>query len=181
MFSKPALIGKDWTLSGYAYIAKLSQFGYYFNYSKLAPANLDYFCLIYAHSRVSSLERTFDNLVVGKAYRLSFYYAPSPGFQATSFEVSMGDLLVYSTVPSTSGWEKVSTKSITANSNSLAVKIAVTGNNKFMSLVGLIVEESGMIMYVYMHNDVSKSMLKCMFMQEKSHETNHHNCRCCRR
>jgi hypothetical protein len=154
-------MGKDWTLYGYAYIAKLSSFGYYFGYSKLAPANLDYFCLIYAlASRVSSLERTFDNLDVGKAYRLSFYYAPSPGFQAASFEVSLGNQLVYSTVPSTSGWEKVSTESITADSKSLTVKFAVKGNNKFMSLVGVIVEESGMIMYVYMHNDVSKSMLE---------------------
>jgi hypothetical protein len=141
MFSKPALIGKDWTLSGYAYIAKLSQFGYYFNYSKLAPASLNYFCLIYAHSRVSSLERTFDNLVVGKAYRLSFYYAPSPGFQAASFEVSLGNQLVYSTVPSTSGWEQVSTNSITATSNSLTVKIAVKGNNKFMSIVGVTLDQ----------------------------------------
>ena len=138
MFSKPGLMGKDWTLSGYAYIAKLSQFTYYFSNSKLAPASLNYFCMIYAlASRVSSLERTFDNLVVGKAYRLSFYYAPSPGFQAASFEVSLGNQLVYSTVPSTLGWEKVSTKSIAANSNSLTVKIAVTGNNKLMSLVGV--------------------------------------------
>jgi hypothetical protein len=160
MFSKPGLMGKDWTLSGYAYIWQLSNGGYYFNYSKLAPANLDYFCLIYAQaSRVSSLERTFDNLDVGKAYRLSFLYAPSPGFKAASFEVSMGDLLVYSTVPSTSGWEKVSTESITADSKSLTVKIAVKGNNKFMSLVGVIVEESGMIMYVYMHNDVGKKFV----------------------
>ncbi len=161
MLSKPGLMGKDWTLSGYAYIWQLSKGGYFYGNSKLAPASLDYFCLIYAHSAVSSLERTFDNLVVGKAYRLSFLYAPSPGFKAASFEVSLGNQLVYSTVPSTtSGWEKISTKSITADSKSLTVKIAVTGNNKFMSLVGVIVEESGMIMYVYMHDDVSKIMLK---------------------
>jgi hypothetical protein len=67
---------------------KLSDGGHYFGNSKLVPANLVYFCLINAvASRVSSLERTFDNLVVGKAYRLSFLYTPSPGFKAASFAV----------------------------------------------------------------------------------------------
>ena len=153
-------MGKDWTLYGDAYIGKLSAGGYYFGNSKLAPASLDYFCFIYAlNYRISYLERTFDNLVVGKAYRLSFYYGFSPGFKAESFEVSMGDLLVYSTAPSSAGWEQVSTKSITADSKSLTAKIAVKGNNRPMSFVGVIVEESGMIMYVYMHNDVRK---KCV-------------------
>jgi hypothetical protein len=144
MFSKAGPMGKDWTLSGYAIIAKFHAFYSFENY----PPNLGYSCYLYARKETKSfIERTFDNLVIGQSYRLSFYYAPTTSLEATSFEVSLGDQLVYSTLPTSKDFEQVFTQSITAATTSLTVRIAVKGNDKFMNLVGAKLEETGMIMY----------------------------------
>jgi hypothetical protein len=143
MRRKAGPMGKDWTLSGYARILKFHAYYSFENY----PKTDGYMCLLYAQTSKSSIQRTFDNLVIGKSYRLSFYYAPYQGLQATSFEVSLGDQLVYSTLPTSKNLEQVFTDSITAATKSLIVKFAVTGDYKFMQFVGAKLEETGMIMY----------------------------------
>jgi hypothetical protein len=149
MRSKAGPMGKNWTLSGFAIIEKFHAYPESYSFENYPPnsTNLGYLCLLYATGIKISIERTFDNLVIGQSYRLSFYYGPDEGLEATSFEVSLGNQLVYSTLPTSKNLRQVFTESITAATKSLIVKIAVKGNNKFMRLVGAKLEETGTIMY----------------------------------
>jgi hypothetical protein len=98
--------------------------------------------MTYPSAGGTGIETTFDNLVIGKYYHLSFYYAINDGFKAESLEVSLGDQSVYSSVPTSNVWTQVSTKTITADATSLIANILVKGNNNFISFLQVVLESS---------------------------------------
>jgi hypothetical protein len=78
--------------------------------------------------RETTLERRFDNLIIGTNYQLSFQFAIITYQKPpASFEICLGDQSVFTDLPKSNDWQQQITSYIRADSTSLNLKFIMTG------------------------------------------------------
>jgi hypothetical protein len=125
-----SIIG-DWTTTGRVYVARVGQLGM----PSPNPNNLQYECLL---QNTTSIQKTFMNLVIGASYRLSFYHTLRLGYLAPmSYSVILNGTTVYSTVPSSNTWEKVTLREFIANLTFISLNFAISSTDLLDRDIGI--------------------------------------------
>lgn len=133
IYSPGSIIG-DWTVTGNTDVFVVSILSRYIKVGNY-PYGLRYSCFLqvppvsYFASTTSSVQTSFLS-IIGDCYQISFWYAfrfDRYNVKTTEdFKVILDGHIIYTTIPTTSNFVQVTTRSITAASTSISLTFSLT-------------------------------------------------------